>query len=53
MKDEKVRELLYQALETEIGGVQVYTTLGLKADPALLRQVSLDAGAKIDTGVDG
>ena len=25
MKDEQVRELLYQALETEIGGVQVYT----------------------------
>lgn len=26
MKDEQVDELLYQALETEIGGVQVYTT---------------------------
>ena len=26
MKEEQVRELLYQALETEIGGVQVYTT---------------------------
>lgn len=26
MKDEQVRELLYQALETEIGGIQVYTT---------------------------
>jgi len=26
MKDEQLRELLYQALETEIGGVQVYTT---------------------------
>ena len=26
MKDEQVRELLYQMLETEIGGVQVYTT---------------------------
>ncbi len=26
MKDEQVRELLYQALETEIGGVQVYET---------------------------
>lgn len=26
MKDDQVRELLYQALETEIGGVQVYTT---------------------------
>lgn len=26
MKDEQVRELLYQALETEIGGVDVYTT---------------------------
>ena len=26
MNDEQVRELLYQALETEIGGVQVYTT---------------------------
>ncbi len=26
MKDVQVRELLYQALETEIGGVQVYTT---------------------------
>ena len=26
MKDEQVRELLYRALETEIGGVQVYTT---------------------------
>ena len=26
MKDAQVRELLYQALETEIGGVQVYTT---------------------------
>lgn len=25
MKDEQVRELLYQALETEMGGVQVYT----------------------------
>ena len=26
MKDEQVRELLFQALETEIGGVQIYTT---------------------------
>ena len=26
MKDEEVHELLYQALETELGGVQVYTT---------------------------
>jgi rubrerythrin len=26
MKQEQVNELLYQALETEIGGVQVYTT---------------------------
>ena len=26
MKDEQVRELLYQSLETELGGVQVYTT---------------------------
>jgi rubrerythrin len=26
MKDEQVRELLYQALETEIGGVNVYAT---------------------------
>jgi hypothetical protein len=26
MKDEQVRELLYQMLETELGGVQVYTT---------------------------
>jgi len=26
MKDKQVRELLYQALETEIGGVQIYTT---------------------------
>ena len=26
MKDEQVRELLYQALETEVGGVDVYTT---------------------------
>ncbi len=26
MKDEQVRELLYQGLETEIGGVQIYTT---------------------------
>jgi len=26
MKDEQITELLYQALETEIGGVQVYTT---------------------------
>ena len=26
MKDEEVRELLYQALETELGGVQVYET---------------------------
>ena len=26
MKDEQVTELLYQALETEIGGVDVYTT---------------------------
>ena len=26
MKDEEVRELLYQALETELGGVQVYKT---------------------------
>jgi rubrerythrin len=26
MKDDQVRELLYQALETEIGGVDVYTT---------------------------
>ena len=26
MNDEQVRELLYQALETELGGVQVYTT---------------------------
>ena len=26
MKDEQIHELLYQALETELGGVQVYTT---------------------------
>ena len=26
MKDEQVRELLYQALETEMGGVEIYTT---------------------------
>jgi len=26
MKDEQVKELLYQSLETELGGVQVYTT---------------------------
>src|SRR6476469_9188809 len=26
MKDEQVRELLYQAYETELGGVDVYTT---------------------------
>ena len=26
MKDEQVTELLYQSLETELGGVQVYTT---------------------------
>jgi len=26
MKDEQVHELLYQSLETELGGVQVYTT---------------------------
>ena len=26
MKDEQLEELLYQALETELGGVQVYTT---------------------------
>ena len=26
MKDEQVRELLYQMLETEMGGVEVYTT---------------------------
>jgi rubrerythrin len=26
MKDEQVAELLYQALETEIGGVEIYTT---------------------------
>ncbi len=26
MKDEQVRELIYQAYETELGGVQVYTT---------------------------
>lgn len=26
MKDEQVRDLLYQALETEIGGVQIYET---------------------------
>jgi hypothetical protein len=26
MKDQQVRELLYQALETELGGVEVYTT---------------------------
>ncbi len=26
MKAEEIRELLYQALETELGGVQVYTT---------------------------
>ena len=26
MNDQQVRELLYQALETEMGGVQVYTT---------------------------
>ena len=26
MKDEEVHELLYQALETELGGVQVYQT---------------------------
>ena len=26
MKDEQIQELLYQGLETELGGVQVYTT---------------------------
>src|SRR5258705_8357143 len=26
MEDKKLNELLYQALETELGGVQVYTT---------------------------
>ena len=26
MKDEQLEELLYQALETELGGVQIYTT---------------------------
>lgn len=26
MKDQQVRELLYQMLETELGGVQIYTT---------------------------
>ncbi len=26
MKDEQVRELLYQALETEMGGVEIYST---------------------------
>lgn len=26
MKDEQVRELLYQGLETELGGVKIYTT---------------------------
>ena len=26
MKDEEIRELLYQALETELGGVEVYQT---------------------------
>src|SRR4029450_10912680 len=26
MKDEEVRELLYRALETELGGVQIYQT---------------------------
>jgi bacterioferritin (cytochrome b1) len=26
MKDEQLNELLYQALETELGGVQIYTT---------------------------
>ena len=26
MKNEQLHELLYQALETELGGVQVYTT---------------------------
>ena len=26
MKDEQVRELLYQAFETELGGVEIYTT---------------------------
>jgi rubrerythrin len=26
MKDEQVKELLYQSLETELGGVQIYTT---------------------------
>jgi len=26
MKDEQVRELLFQALETELGGVEIYTT---------------------------
>jgi rubrerythrin len=26
MKEDQVNELLYQALETEMGGVQVYST---------------------------
>ena len=26
MKPEQVNELLYQALETELGGVEIYTT---------------------------
>jgi len=32
MKDQQVRELLYQALETELGGVQIYTTALLCAE---------------------
>jgi rubrerythrin len=38
MKDEQVRELLYQALETELGGVDVYTTALRCAENADLKE---------------
>ena len=38
MKDEQVRELLYQALETELGGVQIYTTAIRCAENDKLRE---------------
>ena len=38
MKQEQVKELLYQALETELGGVQIYTTAIQCAEQDELRE---------------
>ena len=43
MKPEQVDELLYQALETELGGVEIYTTTA--GIPPRYRSGDMECGA--------